>query len=130
MSTTPLDALLQALRACPDDPALQATVVRECIARDDALAFVQVFAEFGARVHFDEPLRTAALAFAVARHERALVSCLVAGGDARRWRQVAREQLAEGDVDGARETWQRACALDGSLTDAWLDAALAASPTG
>jgi hypothetical protein len=125
MSTTPLDALLQALRADPGNGALQARAVQECIDQGDALAFERVFAEFGAALDLDGRTHAHAIAFAIARHQQALLSHLVAGGDAQRWLRVAREQLAEGDVDGARESWDRARALDAAIVDPLLAAALA-----
>ena len=124
MSTTPLDVLLQSLRAAPDDPALQARVVQACIDDGDALAFERVFSEFRDGLDLDGRTLAHAIAFAGARHQQALLDHLVAGGDARRWLRVAREQLAEGDIEGARESWRRACRLDPKLEDAALAAAL------
>jgi hypothetical protein len=124
MSTTPLDVLLQSLRKAPGDAALQAAVVQACIDQGDDLAFARVFAEFGKGLDLDGRTLAHAIAFAGARHQQALLAHLVAGGDAQRWLRVAREQLAEGDRDGARESWGRACALDPGLDDAALAAAL------
>ena len=130
MSTTPLDVLLQSLRAEPGDAALQARVVQACIDHGDALAFERVFAEFGDALVLDGRTLAHAIAFAGQRHQQALLAHLVAGGDARRWLRVAREQLAEGDRDGARASWQRAQRLDPALEDAALAAALQALPPG
>jgi hypothetical protein len=124
MSTTPLDLLLQCLRATPGDAALQAGVVQACIDQGDALAFERVFAEFGAGLDLDGRTLAHAIAFAGARHQQALLAHLVAGGDAQRWLRVAREQLAEGDHDGARESFGRARRIDPALEDAELAAAL------
>jgi hypothetical protein len=128
MSTTPLDVLLQSLRAAPDDTALQARVVQACIDQGDALAFERVFSEV--RLDLDGRTLAHAIAFAGARHQQALLAHLVAGGDARRWLRVAREQLAGGDLEGARESWRRACRLDPKLEDAALAAALDAPDAG
>ena len=130
MSTTPLDVMLQSLRAAPGDAALQARVVQACIDQGDDLAFARVFAEFGEVLVLDGRTLAHAIAFAGQRHQQALLSHLVAGGDTRRWLRVAREQLAEGDRDGARASWQRAQRLDPALEDAALAAALQALPPG
>ena len=130
MSTTPLDVLLQSLRAAPGDAGLQARVVQACIDAGDALAFERVFAEFRDRLDLDGRTLAHAIAFAGSRHQQALLAHLVAGGDAHRWLRVAREQLAEGDRDGARESWRRACRLDPQLEDAALAAALDAPDRG
>ena len=124
MSTSPLDTLLQALRSRPDDGALQARAVQGCIEAADAFAFERLFTEFGPRLRLDEALRARAVAFAVAQHQRALAACLVAGGTARRWLQTSREQLAEGDPAGARESWRRARRSDPDVDDGDLAAAL------
>jgi hypothetical protein len=125
MSTTPLDLLLQSLRAAPGDVALQAGVVQACIDQGDALAFERVFAEFGEGLDLDGRTLAHAIAFAGERHQQALLAHLVAGGDAQRWLRVAREQLAEGDRDGALESWRRSRALDAALDDGGLGAELA-----
>ncbi|MGH8029125.1 MAG: hypothetical protein ACREO3_04225, partial [Arenimonas sp.] len=117
MSTTPLDALLQALRASPNNTALQAIVVQACVDQADELAFERVFTEFGARLHLDERTRAQAIAFAVERHHKALVERLLAEDPAQQLLQTAREQFAEGDRDGARETYRRALALNPTLDD-------------
>jgi hypothetical protein len=124
MSTTPLDVLLQSLRAAPGDPALQAAAVQACIDQGDALAFERVFAEFGAGLDLDGRTLAHAIAFAGARHQQALLAHLVAGGDAQRWLRVAREQLAEGDREGALGSWRRSRALDATLDDGGLGAML------
>jgi hypothetical protein len=124
MSTTPLDVLLQSLRAAPGDAALQAAAVQACIDQGDVLAFERVFAEFGEGLDLDGRTLAHAIAFAGERHQQALLAHLVAGGDARRWLRVAREQLAEGDREGALESWRRARRLDPALDDAMLAAAL------
>ena len=117
MSTTPLDALLQALRASPDNAALQAIVVQACIDQGDTLAFERVFTEFGAALALDERTRARAIAFAVERHQKALVARLVAEDPAQQLLQTAREQLAEGDREGAQDTYRRALALNPTLDD-------------
>lgn len=124
MSTSPLDVLLQSLRAAPGDAALQAAVVQACIDQGDDLAFARVFAEFGVGLDLDGRTLAHAIAFAGARHQQALLAHLVAGGDAQRWLRVAREQLAEGDREGARDSFARARRIDPSLEDAALAAAL------
>lgn len=124
MSTTPLDVLLQSLRAAPADAALQAAAVQACIDLGDALAFERVFAEFGEGLDLDGRTLAHAIAFAGERHQQALLAHLVAGGDAQRWLRVAREQLAEGDRDGALESWRRSRVLDSMLDDGGLGATL------
>jgi hypothetical protein len=124
MSTTPLDVLLSRLRADPGDHALQGAAVQACIDAGDALAFERLFAEFGATLALDGRTHAHAIAFAVARHQQALLAHLVAGGDAQRWLQVAREQLAEGDREGAAESLMRARHLDAGLDDGGLGDAL------
>jgi hypothetical protein len=130
MSTTPLDALLQSLRANPRDEALQAIVVNACIDAGDALAFECVFTEFGTGLHLDERTRVRAIAFAVERHQRALVAHLVAEDPARQLLQTAREQLAEGDREGALESWRRSRRFDDSLDDGGLGALLGPGDQG
>jgi hypothetical protein len=125
MSTTPLDTLLQALRSHPDDAVLQARAVQACIDSGDAFAFERVFAEFGTYLRLDDELRAHAIAFALRRHQRALVACLRSGSAAQRWLQTSREQLAEGDRDGAHESLRRARRLDPDLDDGGLAAAFA-----
>jgi hypothetical protein len=124
MSTTPLDVLLQSLRAAPGNRALQAAAVQACIDQGDALAFERVFGEFGAGMDLDGRTLAHAIAFAGARHQQALLAHLVAGGDAQRWLRVAREQLAEGDREGAIGSWRRSRALDAALDDGGLGALL------
>jgi transitional endoplasmic reticulum ATPase len=124
MSTTPLDALLQALRASPGNLALQAIVVQACIDQGDELAFERVFTEFGDALHLDERTRARAIAFAMERHQKALAARLVAEDPAQQLLQTAREQLAEGDREGARETYERALALNPTLDDPMLAGAL------
>lgn len=124
MSNPNLEALLLALRASPDNAALQAIVLQTCFEDDDLAAFKQAIVEAGDKLLLGPDLRARAIDFALRHGLADLLPGLGSDEAAADLLRKARQRLADGDQKAATEAYEHALRLNPTLEDPALAAEL------
>jgi transitional endoplasmic reticulum ATPase len=120
--TLPVDALLAALEASPDNAALRAIVAQACVDADDVEPLRRALARFGGDLFADDGVRARAIERLRAADAHALADTLADAPEA--LLAHARLALRDGRRDEARDAYERAIARNPALEDRALAAEL------
>jgi SpoVK/Ycf46/Vps4 family AAA+-type ATPase len=120
--TLPVDALLAALEASPDNAALRAIVAQACVDADDVEPLRRALARFGGDLFADDGVRARAIERLRAADAHALADTLADTPEA--LLAHARLALGDGRRDEARDAYERAIARNPALEDRALAAEL------